>query len=110
MFFGKRKQVHKEEFYISNENVEYVDQFTYLGTGDLGAIFSHTGNMSLAVKVLQEQALRAYYNSLSLFDRVQLDIKTKRSLFDKMIAPIILYRGEVGGGGSTILRKWTNCT
>ena len=60
--------------------------------------------MSLAVKVLQEQALRAYYNSLSLFDRVHLDIKTKLSLFDKMIAPIILYRAEVWGGGGGVLQ------
>jgi len=73
--------VHREELYISNENVEYVDQFTYLGV-----IFSHTGNMSLAVKVLQEQALRVYYNLLSLFERVHLDIKTKLSLFDQMVA------------------------
>ena len=73
--------VHREELYISNENVEYVDQFTYLRV-----IFSHTGNMSLAVKVLQEQALRVYYNLLSLFERVHLDIKTKLSLFDQMVA------------------------
>ena len=77
----KRKQVHREEFYISNENVEYVDQFTYLDI-----IFSHAGNMSLAVNVLQEQALHAYYNRLSLFERVHLDIKTKVSLFDQMFA------------------------
>ena len=67
--FEKRKQVHREEFYISNENVEYVDQFTYLGV-----TFLHMGNMPLTVKVLQKQALRAYYNLLSLFGRVHLDI------------------------------------
>jgi len=38
--FEKRKQVHREEFFISNENVEYVDQYTCLGV-----LFSHTGNM-----------------------------------------------------------------
>ena len=84
--------VHREELDISNENVEYVDQFTYLGV-----IFSHTVNMSLAVKVLQEQALRAYYNMLSTFDRVYLDIKTKLSLFDKMVAPIIFMGRKYGG-------------
>ena len=92
MFFKKRKQVHRAEFYISNENVEYIDQFTYLGVN-----FSHKGNTSLVVKVLQEQALHAYYNILSLFDRVHLDIKTKLSLFDQMVAPIILYGAEVWG-------------
>ena len=92
MFCKKRKQVHREELYISNENVEYVDQFTYLGVN-----ISHTGNTSLVVKVLQEQALHAYNNILSLFDRVHLDIKTKLSLFDQMVAPIILYGAEVWG-------------
>ena len=93
--FEKRKQVHRLVVYTSNGNVEYVDQFTYLCV-----IFSHTVNVSLAVKVLQEQALRAYYNILSTFDRVYLDIKTKLSLFDKMVAPIIFM-----GRKSTQIRK-----
>ena len=64
----------------------------------MGVNISHTGNTSLVVKVLQEQALHAYNNILSLFDRVHLDIKTKLSLFDHMVAPIILYGAEVWGG------------
>ena len=72
--------------------VEYVDQFTYLDI-----IFSHAGNMSLAVNVLQEQALHAYYNRLSLFERVHLDIKTKLSLFDKNGYPDhTLWGGSMG--------------
>jgi len=55
------------------------------------------GNMPLTVKVLQKQALRAYYNLLSLFDRVHLDIKTKLSLFDKNGYPDhTLWGGSMG--------------
>ena len=49
------------------------------------------------VKALQEQALRAYNNLLTLFDKVNLDIKTKLSLFDSMVVPIILYGSEIWG-------------
>jgi len=38
--FEEGKQAHKEEFFISNQIVEFVDQFTYLGV-----IFSHTGKL-----------------------------------------------------------------
>ena len=54
--------------------------------------------MSLAVKVCQEQALRAYYNMLSLFDRGHLDIKINFHSLTKWF-----YGAEVWG--STPLRK-----
>ena len=50
-----------------------------------------------AIKALSEQALEAYNNLLSLFSRVTLDVKTKISLFESMVAPIILYGSEVWG-------------
>lgn len=46
---------------------------------------------------LQEQALKAYHNLLSLFDKVNFDVKTKLLLFDRMIVPILLYGSEVWG-------------
>ncbi len=53
--------------------------------------------MTGAVKALYDQALRAYNNLLSLFDKVKLDVNTKLSLFDAMIVPILLYGSEVWG-------------
>ena len=50
-----------------------------------------------AVKALNDQALKAYNNLLSLFDKVDIDIKTKLSLFDAMVVPILLYCSEVWG-------------
>ena len=46
---------------------------------------------------MSDQALRAYYNLLSLFDKVEIDIRTKLKLFDTMIVPILLYGSEVWG-------------
>ena len=49
------------------------------------------------MKTLCDQALRAYHSLLSVFDRIHLDIKTKLSLFDTMIVPILLYGSEIWG-------------
>lgn len=90
--FEKRKQRHNHEWIIDNERLEIVDDFCYLGMR-----FHYTGNMSYAVKALSDQALKAYNSLLSVFTRVKLDIKTKLSLFDSMVVPIILYGSEVWG-------------
>ena len=49
------------------------------------------------MKTLNDQALRAYNNLLRIFDKNPLDIKTKISLFDLMVKPIVLYGAEVWG-------------
>ena len=92
--FEKRKTVVNSEINLSinGESIETVDDFTYLGIN-----FTYTGNMKNAVKMLQDQALKAYCSLLSIFDRVQLDIKTKLSLFDAMVVPIPLYGSEIWG-------------
>jgi hypothetical protein len=46
--------------------------------------FTHTGNLSYAVKSLSEQALKAYGSLMRVFDKVSLDIKTKFLLFDAL--------------------------
>ena len=90
--FQKRWQNPDFDFTINNDNVEVVKNFVYLGIN-----FTHTGNLVNAVKSLQEQALVAYNNILSIFSRVNLDTKTKIKLFDCMVTPIILYGSEVWG-------------
>jgi len=65
--------------------------------------------MSLAVKVCQEQALRAYYNMLSLFDRGHLDIKTKLSFFDQMVlwgGSMVVYNIKEGRGQIKSLSRY----
>lgn len=90
--FESRKSQCNFRWTINDEIVEVVDNFCYLGIN-----FSYTGNMNNAVKMLNEQALKAYNHLLSVFSRLTLDIKTKLSLFDALIVPIILYGSEIWG-------------
>lgn len=69
-------------WYIESEQIEIVDNFCYLGIN-----FTQTGNMNNAVKKINEQALKAYNNSLYIFSRIPLDIQTKISLFDRIVVP-----------------------
>lgn len=53
--------------------------------------------MKKSVKALSDQALKAYNSILSLFDKVNFDIKMKLALFDSMVVPIIPYSSDVWG-------------
>ena len=88
--FEKRKLANYPDTFVNNEKIEQVDCFTYLGVK-----FRYTGNMIPALKARNDQTLKAYNNLLSLFDKVDMDIKTKLSLFDTMVVPI--YCSEVWG-------------
>ena len=90
--FENRKSNNNFEWSVNDENIEIVDNFKYLGV-----TFYHTGFMIHAVKILSDQALRAYNCLLTLFNRINLDVKTKLSLFDSMVVPILLYCSEVWG-------------
>ena len=90
--FKKRKQNHGTEFFIENQKIDVMDNFTYLGIN-----FKYNGSLADAVKALSEQALHAYYNLCYIFDKLQCNIKMKLSLFGKMIVPILLYGSEVWG-------------
>ena len=63
----------------------------------LGLKLHFTGNISKAIKANNEQALKAYNHLSSIFSKVKLDIKTKLSLFDSLVVPIILYASEIWG-------------
>jgi hypothetical protein len=84
--FQKRQQQTYYNFDINGKVIINSRQFRL----SRKITFTHIGNMINAVKALSEQTLRAYKNLLSLFSRVTLDVKTKTSLLDSMIAPIIL--------------------
>jgi hypothetical protein len=90
--FEKRKSRNLPYIFINGEQIERVDEFTYLGI-----TFTYTGTLLKAVKTLSEQALRAYHSLLNIFDRVKLDVKTKLHMFDSMVVPILLYGSEVWG-------------
>ena len=50
-----------------------------------------------AFKTLSDKALRTMNNLVVLFKQKKLDIKTKLLLFDRMVAPILLYSSELWG-------------
>jgi len=49
------------------------------------------------VKALNDQALRAYNNLLSLFDKVDMDIKKQIYILGAMVVPSLLYCFVVWG-------------
>jgi len=57
--------------------------------------FYYTGNVSNAVKALNDQALRAYNQLLLVFSRISFEVKTKLALFDSFVVLIIMYDSEV---------------
>ena len=60
--FEKRKENHGTEFFIENQNIDIVDNFTYLGIN-----FKYNSSLADAVKALSEQALQVYSNLLYLW-------------------------------------------
>ena len=90
--FEKRRRQNNYVFYIYGQQVEIVDSFCYLGIK-----FYYTGNMRYAIKALSDQALKAYHSLLCLFNNIKLDVKTKLSLFDALVVPILLYGSEIWG-------------
>ena len=90
--FERKKSACNFRWYINQDPVEIVDEFCYLGIK-----FHYTGNLTKAVHALNEQALKAFNQLLSVFNKIELDIKTKLSLFDALVAPIILYGSEIWG-------------
>ena len=90
--FEKRKSFKQQNIFINGKAVDFVDNFTYLGL-----VFNYICSFNLAVKTLNDLALRAYNNLSRIFDKNPLDIKTKISLFDWMVKPIVLYGAEVWG-------------
>ena len=90
--FEKRKSNCAFRWSVNGANIEIVNEFCYLGIK-----FHYTGNMSHVIKTLYEQALKAYNHLLSIFSRVHVDVKTKLTLFDALVVPILLYGSEVWG-------------
>ena len=92
MFFEKKREPISDPITINGESIDNVENFISLGVN-----FTSDGNLTSAVKQLNDEALKAYHSLLGVFDRVALDIQTKLSLFDSLIVPIILYGSEVWG-------------
>ena len=92
LIFQKRRQQLTRSWKLNDAILDVVDSFCYLGLK-----ISYTGNVEFTTKALSDQALRAANGLLALFKRLSFDIKTKLSLFDSLVTPILLYGAEVWG-------------
>ena len=82
----------KTKFYYNNLVIENVKEFKYLGI-----VFSRTGSFSKAKKHLCEQAQKAMYGIIRKIRQFKLPVDCQFDLFDKVVAPILLYGSEVWG-------------
>ena len=66
--FRKKRDPISDPITINGESIDNVENFIYLGVN-----FTSDGNLTSAVKQLNDQALKAYHSLLGVFDRVALD-------------------------------------
>ena len=95
MIFQKkcRKSIlDKYSFQINNQNVEIVNNYTYLGIN-----FSNNGNFKFCKLNSKDKVRRSFFATRRYLDfsKIPLDITNK--LFNSLFLPILLYGSEVWG-------------
>lgn len=81
------------KFYYNDEELEIVNNFTYLGV-----VFTPRGVFTAAQKTLAGQARKAMFKLMKCFQSfVSLKPSVCFDLFDKMIRPVLMYCSEVWG-------------
>ena len=93
MVFQKRaKKCSERTFYIGNQAIDVVQDYTYLGTK-----ISSSGNFKISLDHLKEKALHALFSRrYTNFSKLKPSLACKT--FDTMISPILLYNSEIWGG------------
>ena len=89
---NKRGLRNMPRFHFNDNNLEFVDSFSYLGVK-----FSYNGKFNDTKKYLIGQARKAMYSVINKARKLSLPIDMQLSLFDSMIAPILMYGSEVWG-------------
>ena len=80
-------------FYYNGQQLEIINKFRYLGV-----VFTAGGSFSECQNTLAGQAQKAIFqHSKYLYKFTFLSPRHKLELFDKLILPILNYRGEVWG-------------
>ena len=78
--FEARKSNCNFRWSINAEYLDIVDEFCYLGVK-----FHYTVNLARVIKPLNNQALQAYTHLPYVLSRINIDTKTKLSLFDSLV-------------------------
>ena len=92
IIFQKCKRKCDSSFYICNEKIDTVQNYTYLGT-----CISSTGNFTLSLDQLRQKALHALFSLRRNIDFKSLKPSPACKIFDSMISPILTYNSEVWG-------------
>ena len=92
MIFQRRAKKYDCNFYVGNEKIEIVQNYTYLGTK-----ISSTGNFTLSLEHLREKAVRALFSLIRHVDFSSLKPSLACKMFDTMISPVLTYNSEVWG-------------
>ena len=93
--FSRGKIRNKPNFSYNGEPVEVVYDLMYLGIK-----FNYNNKFSVAQKNLYDRASRAMFSLIRTCRELQLPADIQIDLFDKMIAPILLYGREIWGFNS----------
>ena len=99
MIFKKGGRNIASRWHFGDKELEIVRSFKYLGI-----VFTTTGSFTEAQKTLAsqgEKALFALYKYLYKF--VNINVRHKLDLFDKLIEPILSYGSEVWGFTKVIM-------
>ena len=92
MIFQRRAKRYDCDFYVGNEKIDIVQNYTYLGTQ-----ISSTGNFTLSLEHLREKAVHALFSLRRHIDLSSLKPSLACKIFDTMISPILTYNSDVWG-------------
>ena len=83
---------HRDHWFYGGQEVEIVNQFTYLGV-----VFSSGGSFMQNSKTLAGKALRAMHQLWQLLKEVESPVHICFNLFDSLVASVLNYGSEIWG-------------
>ena len=94
LWFFKNAQgsVLNVDFFINNQIIDVVHDYTYLGTR-----ISSSGNFTVTLDHLKEKALHALFSLRRQTDFCKLKPSLVCKIFDTMISAILTYNSEIWG-------------
>ena len=92
VIFGNGKIRNKPRIMLSNKELDIVSCYKYLGIE-----FNYNGKITVTIKHLSDQAIKAMFLLISKIRKLNLLIDIQIHLFDSTIKPILLYGCEVWG-------------
>lgn len=104
MTFSKTGRIFKDRFrfVVGKYDLEYVNQYKYLGV-----IFTNNAKFSVAEKTLSMKASRALFSiKQSVFDK-SIKPSSLLHIFDALVKPIALYNSEIWLGHKSCFRGKT---